>query len=138
MNENQELAVGNFYKSLPQNKIAEATPERNDSNLFYLMLNKHGREVPVPKHLLSEKLAKGYTPTDGELHSDNPADRVKPPRRKSDKAQLAEAITTMTEAMKPAKGTPEEQARFQELKDMKAWTKPEFKEEYSELKAKLG
>lgn len=143
---NGEQAVENFLSRLPQEKVASKTPERNDSNRFFWMTNKAGNLVPVPEHLAVAKLAKGYQHTDGKLTSEDPQDRVRPARRKSEKGQLADAMGMLAETIKGGAVTPKtetkeltaDEARFEELKTKRAWTNPETKEEYAELKAKLG
>lgn len=149
MNEKAEQAVNSFLNRLPADKVASKTPERNDSNKFFWMTNKAGRKVPVPEHLAAAKLAKGFKHTDGKIYSEDPADRVKPARQKSEKGQLADAMGLLADAIAGGQVKPEEveqvaktqtpdEKRFAELKEQKAWLKSDLKEEYSELKAKLN
>jgi len=118
--ENEALAKQNFYKNLPTDQVADFTKENNISNNYVEMLNKYGRVVPVPSNRIKECLAKGYVHTDGQSKSDNPAEDIRrnAPRRKSEKAQLAEALTAVANAVKPpeAKST----LTFEELKE-KGW-----------------
>lgn len=122
--EHEAKAVAKFYATLPAENIADLTKENNLNNNYMDMLNAYGRVVPVPSNRIKECLAKGYVHTDGQLKSDNLADNVRKntPRRKSEKAQLAEALTAVANAVKspevksPATST----LTFEELKE-KGW-----------------
>lgn len=78
-----------------------AAKEFNESNNYYWMKNKKGREVPVSAHNLTWALKQGYTHTDGKAVSDNPADQVQPTHKSKDEmmAQAIENMATVMEAV---------------------------------------
>jgi len=118
--EREALAKAKFFQTLPAENIADLTKENNINNNYVEMLNVYGRVVPVPDNRIKECLGKGYVHTDGQTKSDNPENNVRKntPRRKSEKAQLAEALTAVANAVKPPEAT--STLTFEELKE-KGW-----------------
>jgi hypothetical protein len=58
---------------------ASSIKELNNSNDYCWMLNKHNRKVPIARHLVADKLSKGFIHTDGVFISDDLSLRVKSP-----------------------------------------------------------
>lgn len=58
---------------------AESIRENNNNNDYCWMLNKYGRQVPVPRRLVAEKLSLGYIHTNGQFIKDDLTLRVEAP-----------------------------------------------------------
>jgi hypothetical protein len=101
--ETELLAKQSVYGALPKNKVADYTSENNTNNGYVTMINKHGRQVPVPLERVQMCLGRGYVHTDNVTKSDDLALNIRKTtvRKKSEKAQLAEALTAVAEAVKP-------------------------------------
>jgi hypothetical protein len=114
----QEAAKESVYKSLSPDKIAEYTKNDNRNNEYVLMLNKHGRTVPVPLDRIQDCLKRGYVHTDAVPKEDDLTLNVRKTtaRKKSEKAQLAEALTAVAEAVKPKVEVDYSTMTFEELK----------------------
>lgn len=116
--ENEQLAKQAVYASLPKSKVADFTSENNTTNEYVTMFNKYGREVPVPSDKVQICLGRGYVHTTGAIKSDDLTLNVRKntPRKKSEKAQLAEALTAVAEAVKPKTEIDYSTMTFEELK----------------------
>jgi hypothetical protein len=137
--ENEQLAKEAVYANLPKSKVSDYTSENNVNNGYVTMLNKHGRTVPVPADRVQMCLGRGYVHTTGEVKSDDLSLNVRKnaPRKKSEKAQLAEALTAVAEAVKPTvEGKPDySKMTFEELKAIGyVRLSKEGKARYDELK----
>lgn len=111
--ENEQLAKEAVYASLPKTKVADYTKENNVNNRYVLMLNKYGREVPVPADRVQLCLGRGYVHTTGIIKEDDLSLNIRKntPRKKTEKAQLAEALTAVAEAVKPKEEKVEETSK---------------------------
>lgn len=99
----EQAAKQSVYNSLPADRIAETTKNDNRNNSYVLMINKHGRNVPVPYDRIQDCLKRGYVHTNNVLQEDDLSLNIRKTtvRKKSEKAQLAEALTAVAEAVKP-------------------------------------
>ena len=134
--ENEQLAKQTVYASLPKTKVADYTSENNVNNGYVTMLNKHGREVPVPSDRVQMCLGRGYVHTTGEIKSDDLSLNVRKnaPRKKSEKAQLAEALTALAQATAKEEKVDYSKMTFEELKAIGYVNlKKEGKARYDEL-----
>lgn len=134
--DNENLAKQAVYASLPKTKVADYTKENNTNNGYVTMINKHGREVPVPADRVQMCLSRGYVHTDNVIKSDDLTLNVRKntPRKKSEKAQLAEALTAVAEAVKPKGELDYSKMTFEELKEIGFVKLPaEGKARYQEL-----
>jgi hypothetical protein len=135
--ENEQLAKQAVYAGLPKSKVADFTSENNTTNEYVTMLNKYGREVPVPSDKVQICLGRGYVHTTGEVKSDDLTLNIRKntPRKKSEKAQLAEALTAVAQAVKPKEEIDYSKMTFEELKAIGYVNlKKEGKARYDELK----
>lgn len=135
--DNENIAKQAVYASLPKTKVADYTSENNVNNGYVTMLNKHGREVPVPADRVQMCLGRGYVHTTGEIKSDDLSLSVRKntPRKKSEKVQLAEALTAVAEAVKQSDKVDYSKMTFEELKAIGYVNlKKEGKARYDELK----
>lgn len=96
-NNHMDLNDTSLVRSLgPQSQDALKLKEHNNYGKYELMINKHGRQVPIALELVDQKLRLGYIRTDAKVYEDVKEDRVRAPIAESDPtkamAKLAESI----------------------------------------------
>jgi hypothetical protein len=87
---------------------ADNIRENNFSLQYYLMKNKHGREVYIAPHLVVEKLKMGFTHTDSILYTGDMSKRVHAGEKVDPALMMAKAMEKLVESNEDTKKLVEE------------------------------